>query len=543
MSSTLVSPWQLTNGQRDQLVLRIRNCYQSLQFVKDSFLQSDDRIDAVARGIEKQAYMTAQVESRTTTGVRPTEEIMRAYVRKISELVLDALKQQQSQKHSFENGLGCSSLPKFRIDDQGRFDISGVENRGFIDEDQAKELFAPLMQQNNGVRSIKLSDRSFDVGAAEVAARALLNCVDTLEEADLSDIVPGRPEDVGLQVYEKFSDSLAKCKKLIKLDLSDNAMGEKGFRQFKSVLQAQRKLQELKVRNIGMSPETCEAVSELVASNKLKSLVMINNMSGDEGALALVPLVKRNPQLTTFVMNSSRVQEEGCQAILNALSYCPDLVTFEISDNSLTEESAHPLLSFLESHPLLERVNVSYTMLGEKGINSFVHCIQNGGLKNIREFYIRGEDYTETEDEFLKLFAVLASCKNLEILDVGENVLESKGVILLCQALEKFQGPLQILKLTDNSLGRLGAVSAVKCIVEILQKKQVFKQLVLNENQICEEGIMEINQILLDAGLNKEIVTMENNESEDVEEEDEEELDLHTAGQQLTLHFEKLGIK
>ncbi len=75
---------------------------------------------------------------------------------------------------------------------------------------------------------IKFSTKSFGIEAAEVAARAIENVVSSLTHADISDIIAGRPEKEVLGALQIISQALAKAK-LKALDLSDNALGQKGI--------------------------------------------------------------------------------------------------------------------------------------------------------------------------------------------------------------------------------------------------------------------------------------------------------------------------
>ena len=75
---------------------------------------------------------------------------------------------------------------------------------------------------------IKFSTKSFGIQAAEVAAEAIENVSGTLVDADISDIIAGRPEKEVIGALEIIGRSLAKAK-LRSLDLSDNALGRKGI--------------------------------------------------------------------------------------------------------------------------------------------------------------------------------------------------------------------------------------------------------------------------------------------------------------------------
>lgn len=146
----------------------------------------------------------------------------------------------------------------------------------------------------SAIRAIKLSTKSIGSEAAPIVVAAIENVAQVLEDADMSDIIAGRPEAEVLQVLQAVSAALAKCKGLKSLNISDNALGEKGIRAFKDVLTGTSTLQALYLKNIGCSVNACKAVAELVSCNSLQLLHLFNNMSDNEGASAIASLVQRS---------------------------------------------------------------------------------------------------------------------------------------------------------------------------------------------------------------------------------------------------------
>ncbi|KAI4965783.1 hypothetical protein ZWY2020_050913 [Hordeum vulgare] len=131
------------------------------------------------------------------------------------------------------------------------FDISGGK-RAFIEAEEAKELLSPLTKPGNSYKRICFSNRSFGIGAANVAGPILESIKSQLTEVDISDFVAGRPEDEALDVMRIFSKALAGSV-LRYLNISDNALGEKGVRAFTELLKSQGDLEELYVMNDGIS--------------------------------------------------------------------------------------------------------------------------------------------------------------------------------------------------------------------------------------------------------------------------------------------------
>ena len=142
------------------------------------------------------------------------------------------------------------------------------------------------------IKAIKFSTKSIGSDASPVVVKAIDNVSQTLEDADVSDIIAGRPEAEVLQVIEAVSGSLSKCRGIKSLNISDNALGEKGIRAFKDVLTGTSTLQALYLKNIGCSVNACKAVAELVGSKNLQLLHLFNNMSDNEGASAIASLLQ-----------------------------------------------------------------------------------------------------------------------------------------------------------------------------------------------------------------------------------------------------------
>jgi Ran GTPase-activating protein 1 len=120
----------------------------------------------------------------------------------------------------------------------------------------------------------------------------------SVEDADLSDVIAGRLEDLALRVLTVLCSSLS-GRTLTSIDVSDNAMGEKGINACKAVLAGQPALQSLRMCNDGLSASAMEAMRDLLlegaagaegeesssgTGTQLRKLHFFNNMSGDGGA-------------------------------------------------------------------------------------------------------------------------------------------------------------------------------------------------------------------------------------------------------------------
>ena len=143
---------------------------------------------------------------------------------------------------------------------------------------------------------MKLSTKSIGRDAAPIVAEAIRNVAGTLKIADISDIIAGRPEAEVLNALTTVSDALSTCT-LDELNVSDNALGEKGIRACAAAFTSQKALKGVYLQNIGCSVNACKAVNELIASTSLETLHLFNNMSDNEGAISIAALLQRNPSI------------------------------------------------------------------------------------------------------------------------------------------------------------------------------------------------------------------------------------------------------
>jgi Ran GTPase-activating protein (RanGAP) involved in mRNA processing and transport len=143
---------------------------------------------------------------------------------------------------------------------------------------------------------MRLSTKSIGSDAAAVVVEAIRNVSSTLVVADVSDIIAGRPEAEVLEVLVVLSRALQHCC-LQSLNLSSNALGEKGIRACADVLQSQQQLHDLVLENVGCSVNACKAVDELVLCTTLRKLHLFNNMSDNSGATSISKLLARSPMM------------------------------------------------------------------------------------------------------------------------------------------------------------------------------------------------------------------------------------------------------
>lgn len=193
--------------------------------------------------------------------------------------------------------------------------------------------------------SLRLSNKSFSVEAAEVMATFLDSLEASLRIADISDIIASRPEEEALQALRVLCAALKRFP-LVEVNLSDNALGAKGIDACKDVLLS-KNLERLFLCNIGLSAEGATLLADLLLKDlsppPLETLHFYNNMSGDGGAQAAARLVTALPGLRDFRFSATRSHGDGCLALAEAIGSKCLLQRLDLSDNSFGKKASAAL--------------------------------------------------------------------------------------------------------------------------------------------------------------------------------------------------------
>lgn len=430
------------------------------------------------------------------------------YAKECSKLIIEALKKvpKIEEKEIVES-------KAVSVSQETVFDISKGK-RAFIEAEEAEELLKPLKEPGNSYTKICFSNRSFGIGAAHIAGPILASLKDQLKEVDLSDFVAGRPEKEALDVMTIFSEALEGCN-LKSLNLSDNALGEKGVRAFAKLLQSQTELEELFLMNDGISEEAARAVCELVPSTeRLRVLHFHNNMTGDEGAVAISEIVKRSPLLEDFRCSSTRVGSDGGKALSKALETCTHLKKLDLRDNMFGVDGGEALSKALTKHDNLSEIYLCYLNFEDEGAIAVANALKDSA-PSLGILEMAGNDITA---EAASALATCISVKQLLTnLNLAENELKDDGAIQIVKALEEGHDQLKIVDMSSNSLRRAGA----RVLAQTLVLKPDFELLNVNGNFISDEGIDELKDIFKKCP--EKLASLEDNDPEGGDDDDEKE--------------------
>ncbi|KAJ9171958.1 hypothetical protein P3X46_015252 [Hevea brasiliensis] len=506
-----VKLWPPSQSTRLMLVERMTKNLITPSIISRKYgLLSKEEAQEDAKEIEESAFAVADQHYQKEPDGDGSSAVQ-VYAKESSKLMLEVLKRGPRMKEDGE----AVAAEKSAAVHADVFDISGGQ-RAFISADEAEDLLKPLKEPGNTYTKICFSNRSFGLDAAGVAESILSSIKGQLAEVDLSDFVAGRPESEALEVMNIFSSAL-EGSNLRYLNLSNNALGEKGVRAFEALLKSQNNLEELYLINDGISEEAACAVCELIPSTgKLKVLHFHNNMTGDEGAVAIADIVKRSTMLEDFRCSSTRIGLDGGVVLAEALGTCSHLRKLDLNDNMFGVEAGVALSRSIVSFADLTEIYLSYLNLEDKGTEALANALKESA-PSLEVLEMAGNDITANGAS--SLASCIAAKQFLRKLNLSENELKDEGAILIAKAIESGHGKLNEVDLSTNSIRSAGA----RLLGQVVVLRPGFKLLNINGNFISDEGIDEVKDIF--KNLPGVLGPLDENdpEGEDVDEEAKEE--------------------
>ena len=412
------------------------------------------------------------------------------------------------------------------------FDVCALSPKRELIEDAAGAL-ALLEPLGDGaeVRSIKLSNKSYTSGAAGALA-GKLRTLRGLVVVDISDVIAGRPEAEALEVLSFLSGALAEASGggsaaasvVESLDVSDNALGQKGIDALLPLFEGSAPLKCLKTCNNGMSEAAARQLAALATSRgetSLETLHYFNNMSGDNGAVALAEIVAASPKLSDLRFSGTRAGRAGSLAFAGALRPRHLIHTLDLADNSFGDDGGDALAAWLADSAAahggaapLAKLVLRDCSLGDDGFAPLAAQL-DAACPHLAHLDLSGNELTaEACDN-----AFLGSAKpSLEFLGFEENEITSLGGAKLAKQL-KAAGALPKLTTALLATNELASRGALVLVAALLDAAPNLAKLELNGNALDDDALAKLAALLETKGKATALGEMDDND-EDLADDD-----------------------
>ena len=351
-----------------------------------------------------------------------------------------------------------------------------------VDAEEAErivERWAIVVAENEGniLNKVNLGCRTYREDGVPVIQRFLTpQLVENVTILQLDDMIAGVQTDSALRILRAICGIFQHCT-ITHVDLSDNALGNRGLDACDAVLGQQTELELVKFEDNGLAVESMRDLEgQLAGSEHLTTLIFENNMVGPDGATHFAGIVSTCPSLTTIKYAQVRAGLVGARAVLRAIVENTDLnlVSLNINGAKLYSEDEDDAIDLLgraiAQNPTLTHLDIGDCELTDVGMNRLLPLLLQANLR--LEFFNVCEN--ELSPESCHNLAEFLGQQRLTLctFHAFTNELTSQGIETLMGTYADNVDParLENVDFSENELGHRAAVALSRATLPNIQE-------------------------------------------------------------------------
>ena len=290
-----------------------------------------------------------------------------------------------------------------------------------------------------------------------------------------------------------------------KLDLSSNSLGDFGAKAFVKNFN-NPSIETLNLSKNGIHARGAMAISQLLRTTCLSSLCLEDNYIGGVGVDHIVACLK-DSQLEDLDLNMNRIEPGGAITLARSLYENGSLKRLNLKNNDISNIDVNELSGALPSSSV-ESLDLSNTKITIIGLTTLAHALPKCPKLKVLELWsctlgdkgasviasmLRSSQIERlnlgcTEIGDLGAIAIANRMKGSSLLELllGFNLITARGVSAIAMALRS--SSLTLLSIGHNQIRQRGA----KAIAQALPYAKTLKQLVVDQNDIGDDGIISL---------------------------------------------------
>lgn len=239
--------------------------------------------------------------------------------------------------------------------------------------------------------------------------------------------------------------------KVTELDLQDNDIGDEGGKDVATLFSDNFYITKLNLscNNLGLS--TAKAFDESLEGNgTLRELDLSNNALSSKCIELLCRGLVANYSITYLNLSRNKISEEGGRFLGSMLAEQRSMACLNLSWNGLGPHGSESIFKGLRDNIMLKKLNLSWNAVGSDGCKAISKALAFTSLTEL--------DLSNNRlllDGAKALANGLRKNTSLEILKVGQNIIESVGVCCILKALMmSSESKLKILDISGTDLNK-----------------------------------------------------------------------------------------
>ena len=297
-----------------------------------------------------------------------------------------------------------------------------------------------LIQDTSGKAIYLEACKYFDVIPASYFTRNISSAVVNLAHHGL-----------GVRGVKALVVALLQNTKIVELDLQDNDIGDEGGRDVAMLFADNFYITRLNLACNGLGLLTAQAFGESLEGNgTLRILDLSQNDLTSKCIELLCHGVANNYSIVELNLNKNKISSDGGKFIGSMLNEQRSLGILDLSWNGLGPRGCKAVLKGLKENIMLKRLNLAWNAIGVDGCKAVSKALRYIGVKEL------DISHNRILCEGAKSLAKgLKTNSCLEVLRVGQNILESAGICVILNAiLSNSESKISTLDFSGTDLGQ-----------------------------------------------------------------------------------------
>ncbi|XP_056382153.1 protein NLRC5 isoform X2 [Hyla sarda] len=287
-----------------------------------------------------------------------------------------------------------------------------------------------------------------------------------------------------------LTESLKHCKSIQEIDLSNNAIGEKGTNSLAHLLTQKRNLHSINVCGCGLSTNSEDGRQFIAELSKCPDLQEINlqYVSLDEDSLLV--LCQALPQmlsLRTLILSSNNISDVCMERLVTIMPCLKSLQKIKLSQCNISSVGGLKLAETLKQCPFVEEIDLSGNNFDNKVTYDLVVALSQ--VQHLKVLHLRSCGLGVKSES--ALMEALNSCQQMEDISLSENTFTEQGLQKLSEQLPCFRW----LKKLDLKLCAVSD-SSCKSLAVALGCCQNLEEIILSWNRIGDDGSCALSSSL-----------------------------------------------
>ena len=351
--------------------------------------------------------------------------------------------------------------------------INDIWTEQLVEALQVKSALTSLLLSCNKVTPLKAD-------SIATALSAVINSNPTLEKVSV------KFDNLPSSACGKIFQALSNVRHLKHFRFCDGQVTTKeAIDQLYKVIANNPSLEVVNLRNNKLQNLGVKALAKAFKNIcHLKLLALNGNQIDEEAADDIASIIANNVKIEKLLLYNNALKSEGIYKVCQAMKCHANLKVFRIGQNYIQEEAADDIAEVINHNPLLKVVDIANNRLLTNGVMKITRWLEKITNLNLKE-----NNITCTEKLAAYIAKSFTNNTYLKVLHLDNNNFSVSDVSIIAEAINKVTG-LKVLTVSNTGFtaDNISTMITNNLLLEILD---------IGDNKLESEGISHISKALM----------------------------------------------